>query len=138
MHAATVDRVLSDAEARAEFEDIIRQYNKAVPGSKYTSLDSHYIEEFIADIWSNQETINNLKRIKSEQDNNLTLWQKIVNFFKTKLFEGASDNSLMAKASTTLVELLHTIPSQSTRDTFFENEGPAKTQEELDNDFIDS
>ena len=138
MHAATVDRVLSNAEARAEFEDIIQQYNKAVPGSKYTSLDSHYIEEFIADIWSNQETINNLKRIKSEQGNNLTLWQRIVNFFKTKLFEGASKDSLMAKASTTLVDLLHTIPSQSVRDTFFENEGPAKTQEELDNDFIDS
>ena len=75
IHAITVNRIKDNKEFRAEFDSIIEKYLEAFPHLKYRygkDNNSHYMEEIIADIWSNTQTIEYLKSIKS--DKKLTLW----------------------------------------------------------------
>lgn len=118
MHALTIERLNANKEAREEFRKIIDKYVASTPymdGIQFSNtkeknnfLLENYLEEFVADIWSNPEVINNLKKIKIE-NTDLTLWDKIKTFFQglfSGIFEGTSNDSLMAKASIELNKLL--------------------------------
>ena len=108
LHAITVNRIVGNKEFREEFDKIINEYLKHFYNSRYNknSLDKevakHYMEEFIADVWSNPETIENLKKIKS--DTKLSLWDKIKQFF-IKIFKD-SNGTLMSNASDAIYRLL--------------------------------
>ena len=108
LHAATVSRILGNSELRAEFDDIINKYQEYNYNSRYdrNSFDKNkadaYMEEFIADIWSNRQLIEQLKAIKSTKE--ATLWDRIKQFF-TRIFAG-SEGTLMAEASEALDKLL--------------------------------
>lgn len=127
MHAITLDRIMSDQKLRAEFEEIARQYLAAFPQGSNT-LSEHFLEEFIADVWSNKKVITRLKQVKyGEQDK--SLWDKIVEFFKSKLFSDAED-SLFQKASTSNVKLLQETPTVEAKGRYFENEQEAEYAKE--------
>ena len=108
LHAITVNRIVNNKEFREEFDKIINEYLKHFYNSRYNknSLDKeaakHYMEEFIADVWSNPETIENLKKIKF--DTKLSLWDKIKQFF-IKIFKD-SNGTLMSAASDAIYRLL--------------------------------
>lgn len=107
LHAITVDKILNNPKLQQEFEDIIDEYisKNLDERFKYGKEVQHRIEEFIADVWSNTETINKLKNTKSSRDVNLSLWDKIKNFF-TGIFKDMSSDSLFAEASVKINELL--------------------------------
>ena len=128
MHAITLDRIMSNPKLRAEFENIARQYLAAFPQGNNV-LSEHFLEEFIADIWSNKEVIARLKQIKYEGEQDKSLWDKIVEFFKGKLFANA-DDSLFQKASTSIVKLLQETPNTEAKGRFFENEQEANYAKE--------
>ena len=128
MHAITLDRIMSDQKLRAEFEEIARQYLVAFPQGSNT-LSEHFLEEFIADVWSNKEVIARLKQVKYEGEQDKSLWDKIVEFFKGKLFSDA-DDSLFQKASTSIVKLLQETPTVEAKGRYFENEQEAEYAKE--------
>lgn len=128
MHAITLDRIMSDQKLRAEFEEIARQYLVAFPQGSNT-LSEHFLEEFIADVWSNKEVITRLKQVKYEGEQDKSLWDKIVEFFKGKLFSDA-DDSLFQKASTSIVKLLQETPTTEAKGRYFENEQEAEYAKE--------
>ena len=129
MHAITVNRILNNTKFREEFDSIIDEYNKHFRNYRYrrpSNLgNTHYMEEFIADIWSNRTLIENLKAIPTK--NKLTLWDRIKRFF-TKIFRGA-DNTMLADASDTLYRLLDEPEIVNGEDTYYEGEDnqPAQT-----------
>lgn len=108
MHPITVDRILSNPTLKNKFLDIINQYREHYPSEYREHLDSHFIEEFIADIWSNKNTIENAKKISYKGDKHkASLWDKIINFFKNDLFKGAVKDSLFEQASNLIVDLIN-------------------------------
>lgn len=129
MHAITVNRILNNTKFREEFDSIIDEYNKHFRNYRYrrpSNLgNTHYMEEFIADIWSNRTLIENLKAIPTK--NKLTLWDRIKRFF-TKIFRGA-DNTMLADASDALYRLLDEPEIINGEDTYYEGEDnqPAQT-----------
>ena len=124
MHAVTVNRILGNRAYRVEFDRIISEYQRKFFNIRYSKrglnkeMASHYMEEFIADVWSNIDTINNLKSIKVNTKQ--TLWDKIKNFF-TKIFKG-SDGTLMAQASDAIYRLLDQPELVSARGNYREGE----------------
>lgn len=122
LHSITVNRIVENKQFRKEFDNIITEYLKHFYNSRYdkNSINeekaAHYIEEFIADVWSNPETIENLKRIKS--DTKLSLWDRIKEFF-IKIFKG-SDETLMADASDAIYRLLDQPELTWNTDTYYE------------------
>lgn len=108
LHAATVSRILGNSKLRAEFDNIINKYQEYNYNSRYdrNSFDKNkadaYMEEFIADVWSNRQLIEQLKAIKSTKET--TLWDRIKQFF-TRIFAG-SEGTLMEDASEALNKLL--------------------------------
>lgn len=124
MHAITVNRILGNKAYRAEFDKIISEYQKNFFNIRYSKngvdkeMASHYMEEFIADVWSNIDTINNLKSIKV--NTRQTLWDRIKNFF-IKIF-GGSDGTLMAQASDAIYRLLDQPELVRTSGSYYESE----------------
>lgn len=109
MHAITVDRILSNQEAREKFEQILKDYQKSNVDFRYSTLNDHALEEFIANIWSDPSTIENLKNIKSPRLSKQSLWDEIKQFFSnlfSEIFSGTSSDSLMAEASIEMIKLL--------------------------------
>lgn len=123
LHAITVDRILDNPTLRADFQNIIDDFLKENPQYRYRygKNEKHAIEEFIADVWSNPTVIEALKNTKSSRDTNLSLWDKIKNFF-TGIFKGVSSDSLFAEASVKINELLNTPSTINSTETFFEDE----------------
>ena len=128
MHAITVNRILGNKGYRAEFDKIISEYQDNFFNIRYSKsglnkeMASHYMEEFIADVWSNIDTINNLKKI--DINTKQTLWDRIKNFF-TKIFKG-SDGTLMAQASDALYRLLDQPELVSASGSYYEGETPQR------------
>lgn len=124
LHAITVNRIVGNKEFREEFDKIINEYLKHFYNSRYNknSLDKevakHYMEEFIADVWSNPETIENLKKIKS--DTKLSLWDKIKQFF-IKIFKD-SNGTLMSNASNAIYRLLDEPELTWSTENYYEGE----------------
>ena len=124
LHSITVNRILGNQNLRRKFDAIITEYKKHFYTSRYSKnslnneYSSHYMEEFIADIWSNRRLIEQLKSIKSTSK--LTLWDKIKRFF-TKIFAG-SDGTLMADASDALYRLLDSPEAVRSGDMYYEGE----------------
>jgi len=93
LHSITVDRIQQNSELRKEMQEIMNEYQAVYYDSKYdTRLDSiidghHAMEEFIADVWSNPETINNLKNVKAKENKNKSLWDRFKQFLHN-LFSG--------------------------------------------------
>ena len=93
LHSITVDRIQQNPELRKEIQGIMDEYQAVYYDSKYdTRLDSmidghHAMEEFIADVWSNPETINNLKNVKTKENKNKSLWDRFKQFLHN-LFSG--------------------------------------------------
>ena len=129
LHAITVDKILSNPDRKQSFIDIMNQYNAYV-----NNLDRRYIkspieskdqtvEEFVANIWSDPKTIEILKEIKVD-DSNLTLWDKIKQFFTdlfADIFEGTTEDSLMAKASEEMIRLLESPTTTESTEKFNES-----------------
>ena len=108
MHALTVDRILSNPEAKTKFEQILKDYQNSNFDSRYREGADHPLEEFIANIWSDPVTIENLKKIKSSRVNQ-SLWNEIKEFFSnlfSDIFAGTSSDSLMVEASVEMIKLL--------------------------------
>jgi hypothetical protein len=123
MHALTVDRILSNSESKTKFEEILKDYQNSNFDSRYKEGEAHKLEEFIANIWTDPITIENLKRIKSTRTNQ-SLWEEIKNFFNSiisKLFNDVPNDSLMAEASNELIKLLESPIIVQSKDTFKEN-----------------
>lgn len=109
MHAMTVDRILSNPELKAKFEQILEDYQKEHFDIRYANHKEHRLEEFIANIWSDPKTIENLKNTKSSRNSHKTLWQEIkdaISNIFSALFKGIKEDSLFAEASIELIKLL--------------------------------
>jgi len=103
MHHLTVERLKYDTETRNNLQNILDEYNKKFPSITY--LKEHALEEFVADIWSDETTINNLKNIETKDK---SLWNKILDFFKniiSGIFKNSKD-TLFQDASVELANLL--------------------------------
>ena len=121
MHAITLSRLNSNPKIKAKFKEIFDEYYEHFTGD-YHKLDSHHLEEFIADIWSNKSTIEKLKRIPCKENKFVALFKKVVNFFKNELFGFAPENSMFMQASNIMVQLLQEDAGIRPKDKFYENE----------------
>lgn len=126
LHAITVDKILNNPKLQTEFENIIDEYLNKNPDErvKYGKEVKHRIEEFIADVWSNIETINKLKNTKSSRNIDLSIWDRIKNFF-IGIFKDMASDSLFAEASVKITELLDDksiIFKTKAKGDYFENE----------------
>lgn len=102
MHAITVNKILDNQKYKDEIQGYINEFVKYNPEYYYSYNNEHGIEEFVADVWSNQDIINKLKQIKSTKKQ--TLWDKIKKFF-VGLFEDA-EGTLLADVSEAIYNLL--------------------------------
>lgn len=126
MHALTVDRILNNDNLKQEFLKLINEYREAFPNEYWELTNEHFIEEFIADVWSKKSTIEKLKKLQYKGDKHKSsLWDKIVNFFKSILFKGAVKDSMFEQASNLLVDLLNQDVTTQNKETFYENETPS-------------
>lgn len=123
MHAVTLDLLKSNPEQAAKLRDIMKEYSEKVSSSRYDI--EHGLEEFVADIWSNPKVIEQLKNTKAD-NSNMSLWDKIKQFFNNlfsgELFSDIKDDSLMAKASQELYQLLDMNADERQLGYYFENE----------------
>lgn len=132
MHAITINAVLNNPEYKAKFETILNDYQKVYNNHRYSTLNSHRLEEFIANIWTDPDTINGLKSIESErlksieseelkkeETNISSLWEEIKKIIKS-LFEGAVKNSLFEEATIELYNLLEQ-PVEKVKQSDIEN-----------------
>lgn len=133
MHAITVNRVLNDPQARQYFEDVLDEYQAQAFNPKYRRGEQtpNYLEEFIADIWSDPDVINNLKNIKTKIDKGMSLWDKIKGFFNkffNSIVKDASPDSLFVKASIGLDRLMDKdiFIAKKSKGIFHENKTSAK------------
>ena len=131
IHAITVDKILSNPDAKQEFEIILNDYLDKNPSERanYPSYDEHIIEEFIADIWSNPEVIQKLKNTKSSRKKHLSIWEEIKNFF-IGIFKDVAPDSLFAEASVQLDQLLNLPVTDKSKDKFYENQSKEKNATE--------
>lgn len=119
MHAITVDRIINNKEYRDRFDKIIDAYHKTNPARYRKALNDHYIEEFIADLWTDPDLIKELQSTKATEDVDQSLFEKIINILAKVLFQLAPSDSLFAQATNTLTELLMSSPSGKSTETFF-------------------
>ena len=132
MHHITVDRILSNPSLKEEFITLIKEYRKHYPNEYIGAIDNHYIEEFIADIWSNRTTIENLKKVEYKGKKHTTsLWDKILQFFKNKLFKGAVKDSMFEQASNLLIDTINTNIKEYSKDTFYEQQQSGQEEEKV-------
>ena len=106
MHAATLNLLESNSEAKAKLENILDLYRKTYY-DEYSKVDPHSFAEFVADIWTNPRTISHLKNIYHKND---SLFDRVINILKQLFKSFFKDNTLFAEASKTLVELLESNP----------------------------
>ena len=110
MHAITIDRILGNEKFKAKITTILNDFYKSNPAnfkSVYNEDNPHRVEEFVADIWTDPQTIDLLKNTKSKTNEHISLWDKIAKFFKGIFADVASD-SLLAELSTDIKKLLET------------------------------
>lgn len=121
MHAVTLSRLNSNPKIKNKFREIFEEYYKHYAGD-YRKIDSHHLEEFIADIWSNKVTIEKLKRIPCKENKFISLFKKVMNFLKNELFGYAPENSMFIQASNIMVQLLQEDAGIRPKEKFYENE----------------
>ena len=127
LHPLTIDRIQQNPDLKNEIQEIINEFQK-VPenfNSRYLPItkDSHHIEEFIADIWSNPDVIRKLKNTRTSTGKWKNLWNRVKSFFNnlfSGIFEGTTDDSLMAKASATMIKLLETEANENAIGKYYE------------------
>lgn len=116
LHAITLDLLKSNREQASKLYDILKEYRKqggkryfqwkVKESDKYKETEFVHLAEFVADIFSNESLIEELKTMKGKE---FDLWTKISNFFKelfsSSLFKNAN-KSLLANASNELLNLL--------------------------------
>lgn len=119
MHRMTV-RKLQDPTNRAKFQKILDDYLQKYPDYRYRGNQG--LEEFVANIWFDPQTIRRLQSIKSPRDKK-TLWEKIKSFFQEWIRGEIADDSLFAEASYELTALLQTQERQATEQIFREHIG---------------
>lgn len=120
MHAITVNRILNNEEYRKRFEDILNDYQEANYDSRYDKTNANRLEEFIANIWTDQKTIDILKKTKSKRNNKLTIWERIKEFFK-EFLKDAVDNSLFEEATNELFSLLEQNVNSKSTERYFDS-----------------
>ena len=130
MHAVTLDLLKSNPDQASKLRDIMNEYSDKVNSTRYDI--EHGLEEFVADIWSNPQVIEQLKNTKSDNSNK-SLWDKIKDFFSNlfsrELFGNIEDDSLMAKATQELYSLLDMNISERQLGYYFENENQTEFTE---------
>lgn len=112
LHALTVNKILNSPNKSVEFTEILNNYlsqyyNKySHKNYKYQNLDGslkeNALEEFIADVWADYKTINDLKEFKS---NKKSLWDTVKDFI-VDLFGDVEKDSLFVEISAYLKDLL--------------------------------
>ena len=120
MHAITVNRVLSNKDIKDKFIQILEDYQKSNYDPRYREGNEHAVEEFIANIWTDFKTIENLKNIKSNRLNK-SLWEEIKEFLLNIFFD-ISPDSLFAEASTEIIKLLESDTYIYSKDIYYESE----------------
>ena len=132
MHAITLDILISNPEQKAKLEEIFNVYEEQ-GGIRYKSLDrtkDHHLEEFVADIWSNADVINELKAMKATES--VSLWNKLLKFFNNifsgTLFSNIKEDSLLSQASQELINLLELPVTDQALGRYYE--GPQLTTKE--------
>lgn len=121
MHGITVSRIVENKELRDKFSKILTQFKKYNP-EYYLSFEAHNLEEFIADIWTNPEIIQRLKNTPATKNAKTSLWERIVKFFQSVLFDDIPEGSLFQKASALMVELLESNPTDKKLEgNYYEN-----------------
>ena len=131
MHGITVSRIIDNNELRDKFSKILTQFKKYNPGY-YLSIKEHILEEFIADIWSNPEIIERLKNTPATKNAKTSLWEKIVKFFQSVLFNDVSEGSLFQEASALMIELLESNPTEKKLEgNYYENFGLSQDTKDI-------
>lgn len=127
MHAITVDHIVNNPKAVNAFNDIINSYEKQFKKEygrktyKYLESDPHRVAEFIADVWTDESLIKDLKKFKS---NNKTILQRIVDFFSNiikGIFSNVENDSLFTEASNEIYKLLSTASTGKATGQYYEN-----------------
>lgn len=115
LHALTVSR-LSNKEARDRFQKILDRYQEV--HNNLTYIGPNGLEEFVADIWSNPDLIDQLKNIYVEKTS--SLWDSIKEWI-INAFGLTRDDSLFAQASAELELLLQDRTVYPQSGTYFES-----------------
>ena len=138
LHAITVNRILSNKNLYVQFENILKRYQeqyKKENGYYDTSYtNEHPVEEFIADVWSDEALITRLNRYEGEGD--LSLWQKIKQFFIKIVFGEIRDESMLAEASVLLDKVLDSKESEYSTHSYYEH--GAKESDTIQDDINNS
>lgn len=116
-HALTVDR-LQDPEQRVKFQKLLNIYNEKSNNIRFIGK-RNALEEFVANIWTDPELMEELKSIKVEKEN-LSLFDKLKKFL-LEFFGGAEEDTLFYQASIALDELLNTQIITHNNNKFFED-----------------
>ena len=121
MHGITISRIVENEDLRNKFSKILTQFKKYNSGY-YLSFEEHNLEEFIADIWTNPEIIQLLKSTPATKNVKTSLWERIVKFFQSVLFNDVPEGSLFQEASALMVELLESNPTDKKLEgNYYEN-----------------
>lgn len=131
MHSITLDLLASNEDSRNSLQAVLDEYSSKVNSTRYSN--EHGLQEFVADIWSNPKVIEELKNTKSD-DSNLTLWDKVKMFFNSlfsgELFSNVKNDSLMAKATDELMQLLSKEATERQLGYYFEDESDTELVDE--------
>lgn len=119
MHRMTVRR-LQDPVIRSKFQTILNDYLQVRPDMRYNGEQG--LEEFVANIWFDPETIENLKRIPSPRAKK-SLWEEIKEFFREIIHGIIPDDSLFAEASYELDALFDSVETNATNKKFGDHIG---------------
>lgn len=121
LHAITVDRLHSDKNFRNWFEDILNRYQEQYKKEnnhkdyKYEN-DEHRIEEFIADIWSDEDLIRRLDRYEGKKQ---SLWQKIKKYLVQFFIGNPREGSLLEESSSALYKLLDAPITTKNKESYY-------------------
>jgi hypothetical protein len=125
MHAVTVDRLKSNPDMRAKFENLIDEFLKKNSQWFYkygnSMLNTHRVEEFLADMWADPRLIRDLQATPSQNTTIFAKIKEIIGKILTEVFGGRTKSSMFGEASTYMIDLLERDFTPTNEDaTFYE------------------
>ena len=124
LHAITVKRITSNKELLAQIKDLIdryqQQYIQEYGHRNYTYDNEHGVEEFIADVWSDESLMRDLARFEGNESQ--SLWDLIKQFFKELFISEIPSDSMLAEASSLIDRILDEKPNNNLVGLYYEHE----------------
>lgn len=125
MHAVTVDRLKSNPDMRIKFENLIDEFLKKNSQWFYkygnSMLNTHRVEEFLADMWADPRLIRDLQATPSQNTTIFARIKEIIGKILTEVFGGRTKSSMFGEASTYMIDLLERDFTPTNEDaTFYE------------------